>query len=99
MVIEKITRTYSRSINLKSYGSVSESWVKAEATYVAQCESGDDPINVSKMLAEQAQKDVADQISIVIDKVRAANPKTVPADQAHLIPAAPDTASITPRSL
>lgn len=79
MVIEKVTRTYSRSINLKSYGSVAESWVKCEATYTAQCESGDDPIKVSQMLAEQAQKDVADQINVVIQKVKGANPNGVPA--------------------
>lgn len=89
MVIEKITRTYSRSINLKSYGSTAESWVKCEATYTGQCESGDDPINVSRMLADQAQKDVADQINTVIEKVRAANPKTVPAAPVNMAPAAP----------
>lgn len=83
MVIEKITRTYSRSINLKSYGSVAESWVKAEATYTGQCESNDDPIKVSEMLAEQAQKDVAAQINAVISKVQAANPRTVPATPAN----------------
>lgn len=89
MVIATITRTYSRSINLKSYGSSAESWIKCEATYTGQCESGDDPINVSRMLADQAQKDVADQINTVIEKVRAANPRTVPADQQHLINTAP----------
>ena len=81
MVIAKVTRTYSRSINLKSYGSATESWVKSEAVYEAQCESGDDPIQVSKMLAEQAQKDVADQVSAIIKKVQEANPRTVPPGQ------------------
>ena len=95
MVIEKIIRTYSRSINLKSYGSVAESWVKCEATYQAQCESGDDPIKVSEMLADQAQKDVAAQVNQIIEKVRAANPRTVPATPANPGPAAP-TASPTP---
>lgn len=88
MVIATITRTYSRSINLKSYGSTAESWIKCEATYTGQCESGDDPINVSRMLADQAQKDVADQINTVIEKVRAANPRTVPAAPVNMAPAA-----------
>ena len=94
MVIAKVTRTYSRSINLKSYGSATESWVKSEAVYEAQCESGDDPIQVSKMLAEQAQKDVADQVSAIIKKVQDANPRTVPAGQ---VPTAPNT--VTPPKL
>lgn len=94
MVIEKVIRTYSRSINLKSYGSVAESWVKCEATYQGQCESGDDPINVSKMLADQAQADVAIQINAVIEKVRGANPRTVPAT-----PANPGATAVAPKPL
>ena len=92
MIIEKVTRSYSRSINLKSYGSVTESWVKSEATYTAMCESADDPIQVSAILAEQAQKDVADQISGIINKVKSANSSTVPATMdpaAAVTPAAP----------
>jgi hypothetical protein len=95
MVIEKVTRTYSRSINLKSYGSSTESWVKCEATYTAQCESQDDPIKCSEMLGVQAQQDVANQINDIINKVKAANPNTVPATMA---PAQTDAAP-APRPL
>lgn len=90
MFITTVTRSYKRSINLKSYGSNAESWVTCEATYTAQCETPDDPIAVSKMLAEQAQKDVADQISDIIQKVKAANPNTVPA---NIPPAQPAVAT------
>lgn len=98
MIIEKVTRSYSRSINLKSYGSTTESWVKSEATYTAVCESADDPIQVSSVLAEQAQKDVADQISGIINKVKGGNPNTVPAGMAPAVPEA-NAAAATPRSL
>lgn len=98
MVIEKVTRSYKRSINLKSYGSVAESWVTCEAEYTAVCESPDDPIQVSKILAEQAQKDVADQINEIITKVKAANPNTVPANMTPATPATP-AAPVTPRPL
>lgn len=90
MTIEKVTRSYKRSINLKSYGSTAESWVTCEATYTGICESSDDPLNVSSMLAEQAQKDVADQINSIIEKVKGANPNTVPA---NVPPAAPAQAA------
>lgn len=100
MFITSITRTYKRSINLKSFGSPAESWVTCEATYTAQCETQDDPLNVSLMLAEQAQKDVADQINGIIEKVKAANPSTVPATVAPAVaPAAPMMTPTAPRSL
>ena len=99
MVIEKITRTYSRSINLKSFGSKAESWVKCEATYEAQCESGDDPLKCSEMLAEQVQKDVAGQISTVIQKVQSANPSTVPATQVNPAGAPAVATTAAPRAL
>lgn len=74
MVINKVTRTYSRSINTKTYGGA-ESWIKVEATYEGQCESGDDPIKVSEMLHAQAQKDVIANVAVIVDKVKqAANP-------------------------
>lgn len=97
MIIQQITRSYSRSINTKSYGGT-ESWVKVEATYTAQCESGDDPLKVSSMLAEQAQKDVADQIKVITDKIKAAFPKTVPATMTPASPTAP-AAPAQPRQL
>lgn len=74
MIITSVTRTYSRSINTKNYGG-QESWVKVEATYTGQCESGDDPIKVSEMLHGQAQKDVIANVAVIVEKVKqAANP-------------------------
>ena len=96
MTIEKVTRSYKRSINLKSYGSQAESWVTCEATYTGQCESTDDPLNVSTMLAEQAQKDVAGQINGIIEKVKGANPNTVPATVAPAAPAAAPVNNVPP---
>lgn len=92
MIIKEVTRTYSRSINTKSYGGT-ESWVKVEATYTGTCESGDDPLKVSEMLIEQAQKDVTVKIAQVIEKVKAAHPSTVPATMA---PASGSTVPLTP---
>jgi len=46
------------------------------------------------MLADQAQADVAIQINAVIEKVRGANPKTVPAT-----PANPGATAVTPKPL
>lgn len=71
MIITKITRTYSRTINTKNYGAA-ESWPKIESTYEAVIESGDDPIKVSSQLAEQAQKDVADAVGVIINKIKGA---------------------------
>lgn len=94
MTIEKVTRSYKRSFNLKSYGSTAESWVTCEAEYTAICESADDPLQVSKMLADQAQADVAEQCNAVIEKVKAANPNTVPATVAPAAAPAPATAPV-----
>lgn len=95
MIIKKVVRSYSRSINLKSYGSSAESWVKCEATYEAECESGDDPIKVSELLAQQAQQDVAAQVSVVIEKVKAANVRTVPATMTPAAAPAAAPATVT----
>lgn len=72
MLVTKISRTYSRSINARNYGAP-ESWVKIEATYEAVIESGDDPAKVSTMLYEQCQKEVVEAIKNVTDKMKAAN--------------------------
>lgn len=71
MFITKVTRSYSRSINTRAY-NLPESWIKIESTLEAQIESQDNPIEVSKMLAEQAQKDVVEQISAIEVKMREA---------------------------
>jgi len=96
MIITKVTRTHSRSINTRSYGSKIESWVKKEATYTADIESGDDPIKVSEMVAQQAEADVNAGIGEVIEKIKAANPNTIPANMAQAGTVAPVTA---PRAL
>ena len=69
MIITKVTRTYSRSINTKTYGAA-ESWVKIESTYEAQCESGDDPLKVSTMLYDQCKKEVVENVTAVTEKIK-----------------------------
>ena len=70
MIINKVTRSYSRSLNTKNYG-IAESWIKIEATYEAECESGDDAVKVSEMLVTQAQNDVVAGIQAIIEKIKA----------------------------
>jgi hypothetical protein len=70
MMLNQVTRTYSRSINTKNYG-VPESWIKIEATYTAECESGDDPVKVSKMLYDQSKADVLGNIKEITDAIAA----------------------------
>lgn len=69
MQVIKVSRTYSKSINTKTYG-IPESWIKIEATYEAQCESGDDPIEVSKLMAQQAKVDVINNTNEVIEQIK-----------------------------
>lgn len=71
MLITKVSRTYSRSLNTKNYG-IAESWVKVEATYEAQCESGDDAVKVSEMLYAQAKQEVVANIDTIINQIKAA---------------------------
>lgn len=87
MIIQTITRTYSRSINTRTYGAP-ESWIKIEATYTGVVESGDDPVKVSQLLYEQAQKEVVANMGEIITKIRAG--ATAPA------PATTPTAPVTP---
>lgn len=70
MIVKKVTRSYSRSLNTKNYG-LPESWIKIESTFEAECESGDDAVKVSALLAEQAQNDVIQGIQTIIDKINA----------------------------
>lgn len=86
MIVTEITRTYSRSINTRNYGAA-ESWVKVEATYKAQIESGDDPIKVSSDLYTQCQTEVAAGIAEIIGKIKAQ--VTAPANVAPGVPVAP----------
>lgn len=71
MLITKVTRTYSRSINSKNYG-VPESWIKVEAVYEATIESGDDPVKVSEMLYGQAKAEVVANIEALTTKMKEA---------------------------
>ena len=75
MIVKTISRTYSRSINTRTYGAP-ESWIKIESTYTAECESGDDPTKVSQMMYEQAQKEVVADMGAIITKIRDGQTKT-----------------------
>lgn len=77
MIISKVTRSYSRSLNTKNYG-LPESWIKIEATYEAQCESGDDAVKVSELLVSQAQNDVVKGIQEIIEKINASKAPPTP---------------------
>lgn len=91
MIIQTVTRTYSRSINTRTYGAP-ESWIKIDATYTGVCESGDDPAKVSQVLYEQAQKEVVASMGEIIAKIRsAATPpaSAAPAPTASVAPAVP----------
>ena len=79
MIIKKVTRGYSRSLNTKNYG-LPESWIKIESTYEAECESGDDAVQVSLLLSEQAKKDVLTGIQQVIDQINANKNQQPPAN-------------------
>lgn len=103
MLIKKVTRSYSRSLNTKNYG-LPESWIKIESTYEAECESGDDAVKVSSLLAEQAQNDVIKGINTIIEKINASKvapnnggaPVVPPQNTAPVAPVVPES---TPRAL
>ncbi len=78
MLVTKVSRSYSKSINTKNYG-IPESWIKIEATYEATCETNDDPIQVSSMMYEQAKKDVITNTTAILEQIRVSlNPVTPP---------------------
>lgn len=96
MIISKVTRSYSRSLNTKNYG-LPESWIKIEATYEAQCESGDDAVKVSELLVSQAQNDVVKGIQEIIEKINASKTPVAPAPVAPVAPVTPaPVAPVTP---
>lgn len=89
MLVTKVSRSYSKSINTKNYG-IPESWIKIEAVYEATCESGDDPVKVSEMMYGQAKQDVITNTVAVIDQIKASlNPvvPTAPAGSTAVTPA------------
>lgn len=94
MIVHKITRSYSKSINLKNY-SLPESWIKIKATYEAICESGDDAVKVSEMLASQAQTDVVNRVKEIVAKIEAARAPVAPVAPVNPAPVAP-TAPVAP---
>lgn len=85
MLITKITRTYSKSINSKNYGQP-ESWVKVESTYEGTIESGDDPVMISQQLHEQAKKEVIGNVNELIALMKGGNTSTPPSGQSNPAP-------------
>lgn len=87
MIITKIARTYSRSVNTKSFHqNAPESWVKVVADYEAQVESTDNAAEVSSKLYDLARSDVTAGIKILADQInqafnRPAAPATPPPTQ------------------
>lgn len=95
MNIKKVTRSYSKSINTRTYGAP-ESWVKIECIYEAEIESTDDPTKISAMIFEQAKKEVIDDTNAIVAKIRESitpNPVFVPAAPA---PVPPPVETFTP---
>ncbi len=73
MIITKIARTYSRSVNTKSFHpNAPESWVKVVADYEAQVESTDNAAEVSSKLYDLARSDVTAGIKILADQINQA---------------------------
>ena len=91
MLVTKVSRSYSKSINTKNYG-IPESWIKIEAVYEATCESGDDPVKVSEMMYGQAKADVIKDTTAVLAQISAA---LNPAPAGTVVP----PATTTPRQL
>lgn len=69
MIIKKIIRSYSKSINAKNYGAP-ESWVKVEATAEAEVESNDDSKIVSDILHNMVKTDVLESVKAITDAMR-----------------------------
>lgn len=71
MIVTKVTRKYTRSVNAKSYG-LPDSLVSITAEYEGQVESGDDPVKLSNELHTAAQNDVIGAMDAVIEKMKVA---------------------------
>ena len=95
MIITKTSRTYSRSINTKNFG-INESWIKIEATYEAQCESGDDAVKVSGLLYDQAKADVLANINQIIKQIEDSKAPVAPVAPVQPVYVAPTTAPVVP---
>lgn len=79
MLVKKITRTYSKSINSKVYGGP-DSWIRLEATYEAEVESADDPKKASEYIYQLAKDDVIASTNAIIEKIKQAGfPGSTPA--------------------
>lgn len=92
MLITKITKSYSKSINAKNYG-LPESWIKISAEFEGTPEAGDDPLQVGQVLFDTAKKQAVDDTNAVIAKMRAVN--TV-RDQRNIAPVVPTTTAPIP---
>lgn len=89
MRILKITRGYSKSINIANYGGP-ESWVRVENQMEAEIETQDEVIEVAKMLGATVKQLVIEDINSIVDTVRA---NARPAQPAYT-PAAPTAPSL-----
>lgn len=92
MIITEITRTYSKSINTRTYGAP-ESWAKIEATVTAQVESGDDAKQVSTFLFETAKGQVIAETNVLIEAIKKAVTASgpLPSGTPYAGPAVPGT--------
>lgn len=102
MRILKITRAYSKSINIANYGGP-ESWVRVENQMEAEIETQDEVIEVAKMLGATVKQLVIEDINAIVDTVRANSrpggvPNTPPANAPAQVttPAAPTAGDHAP---
>lgn len=93
MIIKKVSRTYSRSINTRNISAnAPESWVRIEASMEAEVESSDDAKMVSEKIAEMCAAEVSTGITALSARVREAFEKPVATTVA---PSAPQAAAPT----
>lgn len=88
MLITKITRSYSKSINAKNYG-LPESWIRVEAEYEVEPETGDDPIHCSEVTFDAAKKDVMRDVNDIIEKMKQAAQQMRNVASGNSLPIAP----------
>lgn len=100
MIITEITRTYSKSINTRTYGAP-ESWAKVEATVTAQVESHDDPLKVSSHLFEMAKAQVIGETTVLIEAIKkaVASNGTLPTGSVGPVPSGTGVSTAPPGAL
>lgn len=77
MRVFKISRTYSKSINTRTYGGP-DSWLKLESTAEAEVE-GSDVVEVSRELAQFVKDEVVTSLNAIIALIQAPKITTEPA--------------------